>query len=154
MKKFIGEVSVHLEREGFWIRYADDRLRALLDARPMVNHESTIMEAIDARLSREHLLEADKKPTVKMAPIAMHTLVTQTRREGGDMISYSAGDVKFQKWLERVDALCQKRWGVGLFDLPDTATRHAFDEGTTPEDFVRDTVAEDVRIEFGWGDGD
>lgn len=154
MRKYIGEVSVHLEREGFWIRYADELLRAWVRGERFVAQEPTIMDAIDARLSREHLLEGDRRPTVKMRPITMRTLVSLSRRQEGKMQTYSGGDVKFQAWLDRVDALCQKRWGVGLFDLPDMMTRDAFDAGTSPETFVKGTVAEQVRVEFGWGDPD
>jgi hypothetical protein len=58
-------------------------------------------------------------------------------------------EARFRAWLREVDALCRRRFGLRLDDLPDMLTRDAFDEGVPPEDFFEEDVLRVVREEFG-----
>jgi hypothetical protein len=55
----------------------------------------------------------------------------------------------YRSWYREVSRLCEEHIGVTLSDLPDLMTRDAFDNGTSPEDFFDEDVAELVMEEFG-----
>ncbi len=64
----------------------------------------------------------------------------------------SANASAYRAWYRDVSRLCEHHLGIGLSDLPDLLTRDAFDNGTTPEDFFNEDVANLVAEEFGlWG---
>jgi hypothetical protein len=50
-----------------------------------------------------------------------------------DALSYHA-------WTRELDQLCEARLSVGLDDLPDLATREAYDAGVSPESFFEEVV--------------
>lgn len=50
-----------------------------------------------------------------------------------DALSYDA-------WTRALDQLCEARLEVGLDDLPDLATREAYDAGISPEEFFEEVV--------------
>jgi hypothetical protein len=56
---------------------------------------------------------------------------------------------EYRQWYREVSRLCEEHLGIALSDLPDLLTRDAFDNGTTPEQFFDDDVAELVMEEFG-----
>lgn len=58
----------------------------------------------------------------------------------------------YRTWCRDVSRRCEAHLGIGLSDLPDLLTRDAFENGTTPEDFFNEDVANLVAEEFGgWG---
>jgi hypothetical protein len=59
------------------------------------------------------------------------------------------GIPNYRSWYKAVSHLCEEYIGLALSDLPDLLTRDAFANGTTPEDFFADEVAELVMEEFG-----
>lgn len=56
---------------------------------------------------------------------------------------------EYRQWYREVSQLCEEHIGIALSDLPDMLTHDAFDNGTTPEEFFDDDVAEMVMEEFG-----
>jgi hypothetical protein len=54
-------------------------------------------------------------------------------------------DSAFEVWMKKVDAVCNNRYGISIYDLPDFCFRDAFDDGETPASVVREaiTVSED-----------
>ena len=61
----------------------------------------------------------------------------------------SAPSSEFKAWEEELDRVCRKRLGLGLFDLPDVATRAGFDAGDTAEEFFEEEVLPRSREDFG-----
>lgn len=45
---------------------------------------------------------------------------------------YTSGDPEFTAWLKRVDALCIRRVGVSILDLPDACWADMFEDGLRP----------------------
>lgn len=63
--------------------------------------------------------------------------------------SPSAPLTDFKAWERELNLVCRKRLGMGLFDLPDVATRSGFDAGTSPDEFFHEEVVPRVREDFG-----
>ena len=55
----------------------------------------------------------------------------------------------FCLWRAAVSLLVRKTFGVALADLPDMATRDAFDAGVSPESFFSEDVVSLMREEYG-----
>lgn len=55
----------------------------------------------------------------------------------------------FCLWRAAVSRLVQRTFGVALADLPDMATRDAFDAGVSPESFFAEDVVRLMREEYG-----
>lgn len=54
----------------------------------------------------------------------------------------------FEKWLQAVSKICQKKIGLCLEDLPDVNTRAAYDKGFSPEDFYKIEIQPTVKEYF------
>jgi len=63
--------------------------------------------------------------------------------------STSESDPAYAHWRREVDRLCQRRFALGLDDLPDMPERSAFDAGSTPREFFEETVVPTLRGDFG-----
>lgn len=64
-------------------------------------------------------------------------------------VEYAGGDTGFAKWLDEVNSIIERQIEIGLFDLEDMLTRDAYDDEVTPEEFVRETVADMLETEYG-----
>ncbi|AOX18652.1 hypothetical protein [Kozakia baliensis] len=64
------------------------------------------------------------------------------------MASYTAGHLGFHGYMRAVDALLQRRAGVGVFDLPDRCWRDAYDDEIPPQEAVAECLEEE-----GWPGG-
>jgi len=62
--------------------------------------------------------------------------------------SASDSDPDYAYWRREVDRLCQRRFALGLDDLPDMPERSAFDAGSTPQEFFDETVVPTLRGDF------
>jgi hypothetical protein len=55
----------------------------------------------------------------------------------------------FAAWLAEVDGLVRRYFEIGLSDLPDMATRDAYDGGCSGTEFVKEQVRDILIEEFG-----
>lgn len=57
-------------------------------------------------------------------------------------------DSAYAAWRRELDRLCQRRFALGLDDLPDMPDRSAFDGRSTPREFFDETVVPTLRGDF------
>lgn len=68
-------------------------------------------------------------------------------RAGRDALRYvgnNPADRPFAAWLAATDALCRRRYGMSIFDLPDFGWRDAHDDELTPRTALADAISNGV----------
>jgi hypothetical protein len=55
----------------------------------------------------------------------------------------------FAEWMRKVNAIVESKLGLSVHCLADMDFRSAYEDEVTPEDFVNETVREEIQSEFG-----
>jgi hypothetical protein len=66
-------------------------------------------------------------------------------RDNDAPLALGARALSFDAWTAKLDAICWRKIGCSLDDLEDYCTYDAWDDGMTPMQFYRETIAPDVE---------
>lgn len=47
---------------------------------------------------------------------------------------------QFKNWLNRVDDICYRKYGMSIHDLPDMDFASSFEDGESPESFIENEI--------------
>tara|TARA_R100001015_G_C4569311_1_gene127662 strand:+ start:393 stop:587 length:195 start_codon:yes stop_codon:yes gene_type:complete len=50
--------------------------------------------------------------------------------------------ITFENWTAKANAICERKFGVGLDDLADGPSRDAYNDGLTPLEYVTEILPE------------
>ena len=56
----------------------------------------------------------------------------------------------FNEWMAKVDKIVERKLGVSVHELPDMNFRDPYEDGVSPEEFVREDLMPEMREEFGY----
>ena len=59
----------------------------------------------------------------------------------------------FNEWMAKVDSIVERKMGVSVHELPDMNFRDSYEDGVSPEEFVREDLMPEIREEFGYNIG-
>lgn len=48
----------------------------------------------------------------------------------------------FSEWIGEIDSICWREFGLSIHDLPDMSFRDAYDDGVSPEEFMKENLAD------------
>ena len=75
-----------------------------------------------------------------------------------DVMAYIAGkalteEQSFKEWMDKVDKIVESKFHVSVHELPDMNFRDSYEDGVSPEEFVREDLLPEIREEFGYDFG-